>query len=518
MLAVRAARRRIGVRGRPNRHVSMPAALLAAALLLAAAPPAGASDRALLAALDARLAAVTAAGERAAGGDPRAVQAQYDAARDLQEALARTGPLSPSCRRLAGAATRLVGLELEAADGVDRIQPALTAAARARIPGAVAAIAPARLACRPGSAPRRAAIPALDAPRPGEAFFGAVAARAPAGAASAELRADGRPVAVLRVVRGVARARLRLAPGAHDLELRFLAGGRLVGVARSPAVWLLPRSGRSALPAARADRRLESRLRDLARGFAGTSALWLQDLTSGRAAGWNAEARFPAASTVKLGVLAAALQRMGPAPERSPLLADLAAMAGWSSNLATNRLLERIGGSQRAGAALAQGALQRLGGSSSTFPDGYLVGTELQPAQPPGRAEAPPPPASWRTTTARDLARALFALQATGAGGRRARAETGLSGHQARVALALLLASERRGDNLGLFAGGLSPGTPAAQKHGWHSTVRHSAAIVYTPRGPWIAVALTYRPGGARVQAAALGARLVALIGEEAGG
>jgi uncharacterized protein (DUF2267 family) len=34
---------------------------------------------------------------------------------------------------------------------------------------------------------------------------------------------------------------------------------------------------------------------------------------------------------------------------------------------------------------------------------------------------------------------------------------------------------------------------PAAQKHGWISSARHSAAVLYTARGPVVVVVLTYR-------------------------
>ncbi|MDX6647184.1 MAG: Beta-lactamase enzyme family [Miltoncostaeaceae bacterium] len=498
----------------PSPRWSALAGLLIAALPVPA-PLAQASDRALLAALDGRLAAAVAAGAGAAGGERRAVQAQYDAGRDLQEALGLAEPVSRACRPLAGAAARLARLEILAAEGVDQIDAAATAAARAGIPAEAAAIVRTRRACRPAPTPRRRPVAAIDAPRPREASFGDLSSRAPARARTAELRADGRLVARLTVVRRRVRARLALPPGRHDLELRFLpaSGGRPLALARSDGVWLLPRSARAAVPARRVDSRLETRLRALAGGFAGRSALWAQDLTSGRAAGWNAEARFPAASTVKIGLLVAALERLGRAPERSPLFADLEAMATRSSNLATNRLLPRLGGSEAAGAALAQLALRRLGAAGSTFPAGYLIGSELQPALPPGRVEDPPP-ASWRVTTARDLARALFAIQAAAVGGRRARVGTGLGRHQARVALGLLLSTVPGGDNLGLFRQRLGPSVPAAQKHGWTTSVRHSAAIVYSRGGPLIVVCLTYRPGLVDRQAVALGGGLIGLVAD----
>jgi hypothetical protein len=50
-----------------------------------------------------------------------------------------------------------------------------------------------------------------------------------------------------------------------------------------------------------------------------------------------------------------------------------------------------------------------------------------------------------------------------------------------------------------------------AQKHGWTTSVRHTAAIVYGPRGPTILVVLTYRPGLALADARDLARRVVSL-------
>jgi beta-lactamase class A len=210
---------------------------------------------------------------------------------------------------------------------------------------------------------------------------------------------------------------------------------------------------------------------------------------------------------VKIGLLVGALARLGGAPERSPLADDLRAMAAWSSNLATNRVLRRLGGP-----ATAADGLRRLGARSSTFPGEYIVGTELQPALPAPGPGASPPAVSRRVTTAQDLGRMLFALHAAAVGAPGARARTGLSAHAARLALGWLLSSQQRGDNVSLVAGGLPAGAPTAQKNGWIRAARHSAAIAYTARGPVIAVLLTYDDRGVALpRARALGARVAAV-------
>ena len=142
---------------------------------------------------------------------------------------------------------------------------------------------------------------------------------------------------------------------ARDREERALRAGDRAGAARAhadvlaaerhdhrPASW---RGGHDAPgfvvpPVARGEReqdaRLAARLAELGTSYRGWAAFWVHDLGTGAWAGWNSDASFPAASTVKLGVLAEALRR-GNAPG-SPLWYDLRQLTGWSSNLAANRL------------------------------------------------------------------------------------------------------------------------------------------------------------------------------------
>jgi beta-lactamase class A len=297
------------------------------------------------------------------------------------------------------------------------------------------------------------------------------------------------------------RAAEAVASAAHAA----LARGACPDAIRPAVLEVAPLPPQAAMPARapRVDRRLARQLRAAARSFDGAAAAWVHDLRSGRAAGLAETTPFPAASTVKLGVLVAALDRFGPHPERSPVADDLAALTGWSSNLAANRLLRLLGGGdERRGVAVVEERLRRLGAAASTYPGAYRAGT--------GRSLTPP--ATGRVTTAADLGRVLLALHRTAGGSRAAAGRTGLTRHEARVALGLLLASERAGDNAGIL--NLAHSLPAAQKHGWTSSTRHSAALVYSPRGPVVVVALTYRPGvdpsssrrfGARVARLALG-------------
>jgi beta-lactamase class A len=254
-----------------------------------------------------------------------------------------------------------------------------------------------------------------------------------------------------------------------------------------------------AAPPRTTDSALDSRLDGLGRAFSGYAAVWVHDLVRGTSAGWNTDARFPAASTVKLGVLLAALQRLR-SPERSALDYELRAMIGWSSNLATNLLFERLG------VSAVQAALRRAGAHRSTFPQGYRVGTARADVQ------DQPPLVSGRVTTARDLGRILYVLHGCALGNVPALRATGLDSARCGYALRLLLASELRGNNVGLVRPFVSRKTPIAQKNGWLHDARHTAALVYGPGGPKIVVVLTYAPGLKLSTARQLGRKVMALF------
>ena len=254
-----------------------------------------------------------------------------------------------------------------------------------------------------------------------------------------------------------------------------------------------------AAPPRTTDAALDSRLDALGDAFPGYAAIWVHDLVRGTSAGWNADARFPAASTVKLGVLLATLQRLR-FPERSSLDYDLRAMTGWSSNLAANLLVARFG------APAAQAALRRAGAHRSTFPQGYRVGTARADVQ------EQPPLVSGRVTTARDLGRILYVLHGCALALPAALRATGLDPARCGYALRLLLASELRGNNVGLVRPFVSPQIPIAQKNGWLHDARHTAAIVYEPAGPKIVVVLTYARGLRLATARQLARRVMALL------
>jgi hypothetical protein len=279
------------------------------------------------------------------------------------------------------------------------------------------------------------------------------------------------------------------------------AAGGSAGIPVATFRLRLPTGAQRAVPPSSTDERLVRRLARIGAATQGWAGFWVHDLRTGRTAGWNSDARFPAASVVKLGVVAAALDRSGNRPEHSPRWYDLLQIGAWSSNLAANRLSARLGY-----AAVAEG-LRRLGMSSSTYPGPYRAATAYVADTP-----RPPPHRHTRVTTARDLGRALYRIHAGALGNTVALRATGLTRHQSRLGLSLLLDPERTGANVGLLRPWLGK-TVVAEKNGWLSDTRVTAAVVYRRSGPVVVVVQLYRPGVTAPEARRLGRRVLQAAG-----
>ena len=244
----------------------------------------------------------------------------------------------------------------------------------------------------------------------------------------------------------------------------------------------------------RPDPTLARRLAAAAARVNGAAGIWVHDLSTGRYAGYEADSRFAAASTVKLGALAAALLR-SPQPERSPWWYDVRQIGFWSSNLAANRISADLGFG-----AINDG-LRRLGMTSSTYPGPYRATTAWRPPGP-----------HTRVTTARDLGRALYRLHAGAHGDARVLRLLGLSRRQAIVAVRVLASAQPVGDNAGLIRPWLG-GAGIAEKNGWLSDSRTTAAIVYAGGRATIVVVELYRPGVTHEEAKRLGRDVLVAAG-----
>ena len=255
----------------------------------------------------------------------------------------------------------------------------------------------------------------------------------------------------------------------------------------------LPGVGRGHAPR-RADPALGRRLAAAAARANGAVGIWVHELGSGRYAAYEADTRFAAASTVKLGALVAGL-RASQRPERSSWWYDVRQIGFWSSNLAANRIYGRLGYG-----AVADG-LRRLGMTSSTYPGPYRATTAWRPPGP-----------HTRVTTARDLGRALYRLHSAAHGNPGSLAQLGLTRRQAIVGLRVLASAQPVADNAGLLRPWLG-GATVAEKNGWLSDTRTTASIVYRGGRATIVVVELYRPGVTYAEAKRLGRDVVAAAG-----
>jgi beta-lactamase class A len=223
----------------------------------------------------------------------------------------------------------------------------------------------------------------------------------------------------------------------------------------------------------------------LARGFPGTSGVFVEDLVAGRGASWNARARFPAASTLKVAIAVAALRAHPgkPAPG-SYLDALLRRMLIESDNDAANEVEATFGGGTR-----VDELLRAVGLGDTWMGGGYLRGTAFRPPI-PVRVDSQPSFPCCKYTSAYDLARLLtdIHLAAGGRGPLGVQYGSAFTPADARYLLYLLVHVGDRGKLGRYLAGGPYA---LAHKAGWITYARHDAGLVYWPGGVFVAVVMT---------------------------
>jgi len=256
-----------------------------------------------------------------------------------------------------------------------------------------------------------------------------------------------------------------------------------------PHVFGLPRSAEPAAVRGVHDGALQARVGRLARSFPGTSGVFVEDLVTGRGAAWNARARFPAASTLKVAIAVTALRRQsGKPPPGSYLDGLLRRMLIESDNDAANEAEATFGGGSR-----VDDLLRGVGLGDTWMGGGYLHGTALLPPI-PVRLESQPSFPCCKYTSAFDLARLLtdIHLAAGGRGPLNDRYGPAFTPSDARYLLYLLLHVGDRGKLGRYLAGGPYA---LAHKAGWITYARHDAGLVYWPGGVFVAAVLTTGAG-----------------------
>ena len=340
------------------------------------------------------------------------------------------------------------------------------------------------------------------APAPREVSFGLVAGTAPRGTRRVIVRIGERVLAD-RPLRGT-RFSLRVELPPREVNVRVttvVAGGNRSSALVRQVVGLAPAADVAAA-SPRLQPELGRRVRALTRSFGGTSGVYVQDLRSGYGAAWNARARFPAASTLKLAIAVAVLRAETAQPAReSELERLLHELLVHSDNEAANRLLARLGGSWR-----VDETMRELGLRDSLMYGGYEVEELRQPAarRPiPIRMEEQPRFGVGKYTTAWDLARLARAVQLA-ASGRGPLPSLGVTPSEARHLLWLLARVGDRG-KLGRYLDG---STALLHKAGWLATARHDNGIVVWRGGVFVVAVLTWSRGGVGPAADVLAGRI----------
>jgi hypothetical protein len=333
--------------------------------------------------------------------------------------------------------------------------------------------------------------PAVVQPAAYQASFGLVTGTVAAGTARIRVHVGARLAADLPLHGRRFSLRVDLPP--RDVVVRVTSVSR-AGVRRTSLVGPvlgLPRAAEPLVVATHADPALSRAVRRLARAFPATSGIYVQSLRSGAGAAWNARARFPAASTLKLAIALAVLRAHdGVPPPGSWVDGRLHAMLLRSDNRAANELEAWLGGSHR-----VDGLLRALGLRDTIMYGGYeLSGLRSTQGPIPIRVESGPSFGLGKYTTAWDLARLWRGTwQAAAAKGPVARAFGGaVSAAEARYLLRLL-ALVRDPGKLDRFLG---RGDVVLHKAGWLSTGRHDAGLVLWRGGAVLASVLTWSPNG----------------------
>ncbi len=332
--------------------------------------------------------------------------------------------------------------------------------------------------------------PAIVQPAAREVSFGRVSGTVPAGTRRVIVRVGERVLADRRISgrrfslgldlpRGTLRIRVTAVDGAGHRSSSTV--GPVVG---------LPAAAAPKAVAARNDGALAARVRSLTRAFPATSAVYVEDLTSGRGAAWNAAARFPAASTLKLAIAVTVLRATDGKPAAGTRVASLLErMLLDSDNASANELEAFCGGSAAVDRTLAE-----LGLRDSLMFGGYELEDLRRPAARapiPVRVERAPSFGLGKYTSAADLARLARAVHLA-AGAKGSLAHLGVAPAEARYLLWLLARVRDRG-KLDRYTGA---GVSVLHKAGWIATARHDNGLVYWRGGVFVVAVLTWSPGG----------------------
>jgi Beta-lactamase enzyme family len=337
--------------------------------------------------------------------------------------------------------------------------------------------------------------PAIEQPAPYQASFGLVTGLAPRGTRRVHVLVRGRELADEKL-RG-RRFTLRVPLPTGDVTVKVVtvgaAGRRSSAVVRN--VYGLPATARPHIVRSRNDAILSRKLRPLLRRYSGTSAVYVQNLIEGGGAAWNAKARFPAASTLKLAIAASVLAEHRGIPWPNSYVGSLLReMIVPSDDAAANALLVWLAGSTSAGGHRVNSLMSSIGMKDSLMYGGYETTRSLS-GPIPVRVDDQPGWGVGKYTTAWDLAtlqRAIW-LAAAGKGPLR-RGDTGFTASDGRHLL-WLLAHVRDTPKLDMTVK-RSRDVVVLHKAGWINAARHDAGLVFWRGGVFVVSVMTWRRYG----------------------
>ena len=334
--------------------------------------------------------------------------------------------------------------------------------------------------------------PAIVAPAPREVSFGLVTGRVRAGTRRVVVRVGARVVAD-RPVRGTSFSlRVRMPATSFPLTVTAVDARNRRSSRRVASVYGLPQGSEPRLRAGTLDPVLAQSVRSLVRRHGGTSGVYVQDLRTGRGAAWNARARFPAASTLKLAIAVTVMRSLVGKPGEDSFLEELLeAMLIRSDNAAANRLEVWLAGSTSAGSARVNETMRALGLHDSLMYGGYETSRAPAAVAPiPIRIESQPVFRYGKYTTAWDLARLARAVYLAAAG-KGPLLQLGVTGSEARYLLWLLARVDDRG-KLDRFLAGRGV---VMHKAGWLADARHDNGVVAFGGGAYVVTVMTWRAG-----------------------
>ena len=351
--------------------------------------------------------------------------------------------------------------------------------------------------------------PSIEQPAPRQVSYGLVTGIAARGTVHVVVHANGRRLAERPLAGRRYTLRVTLPRGDLTLRVTTIARNGRRSFSHVHDVFGLPAGARPRVVRSRLDRPLDRKLTRMVRGYRGTAAYYVQSLTGGSGAAWNARARFPAASTVKLAIAATVLsEHKGIPPAGSYVGGLLREMIVPSDDEAANALLVWLGGSTSSGAYRVNDLMRSIGLTDTLMYGGYLI-TRALSAPIPRRVDEAPGFGVGKYTTAWDMTSLWRALWlASGGGGPLRSSRPGLTPADARHLL-WLTAHVRDQPKLDA-AVGADRQVDVLHKAGWISTARHDTGLVFWEGGVFVASVMTYRSYGASRSSDRLAGRVAA--------